>query len=52
MIEFVVYIIILNIICEFLQILFPHSKLSSFIRSSLSILVIYLICLKISTFII
>ena len=47
MVEFVVYIIVVNIVFEFLQILFPHSMLTSFVRSSLSILVIYLICLKI-----
>ena len=50
MIELVVYIILLNILFEFVQIICPFKKLSGFIRSFLSVLIIYLICLKIRNY--
>lgn len=49
MIELVIFVIILNIIFEMLNMIYPTSKLSNFIRSSLSILLVYLICIKIKT---
>lgn len=51
MIELVVYIILINVIFEFLKIVCPMSKLSGFVRSVLSLIMIYLICLKIKTLI-
>ena len=50
MIELVVYIILLNIIFEFIQIACPVKKLSSLIKSFFSLLIIYLICLKIKNY--
>ena len=47
MVDFVVYVVILNIIFEMLQIICPISKLSGFVRSCISVLVIYLMCLKV-----
>lgn len=50
MVELVVYIILLNIIFEFLLIACPFKKLSSLVKSFLSILIIYLVCLKIKNY--
>ena len=50
MIELVIFIIFINIIFETIQLLCPTSKLAGFVRSSLSILVIFLICLKIKNY--
>lgn len=50
MIEFVVFVILINIIFEVLKMLCPSSKLLGFVNSFMSILVIYLICLKIKSF--
>ena len=50
MIELVVFIIVLNIIFEFLQIACPLKKLSSLVKSFFSVIIIYLICLKIKNY--
>lgn len=50
MIELVIYIILVNIIFELLLILCPMSKLNGFLRSFLSLLIIYLIVLKVKSF--
>ena len=50
MIELVVYIIIVNLIFECLQMLCPDSKMSGFVRSFLAIIIIFLICLKIKSY--
>ena len=47
MVELVVYIIVVNIVFEMIHIICPVSKTSGFVRSCLSFLVIYLICLKV-----
>lgn len=50
MIEFVIYVILINVIFECLQLLCPMSRISGFIRSFLAIIIIYLICLKLKMF--
>ena len=50
LVELVVYIILLNIIFEFLQIICPFKKFAGMIRSFLSVLILYLVCLKIKNY--
>ena len=45
--EFVVFFIGINLLFEFIQTIFPMSKMFGYIKSFVSIMLIYVICLKV-----